>query len=108
MAQHAMKMLSMQRPKDGEPGSERAMPAMAAEHQPRYGYGLVIRLEDFELDKLKIRTLPKAGEKVRIEAEGYVDTVHESQAMHNQGERSVAIQLTDLAVHRGAEAAESS
>lgn len=102
MAEHGMKLTSMKRPQDGEAGSERAMPAASEPKQPRYGYGLVIRLENFELDKLKMR-LPEAGQEVRLEAEGYIDTVHESQSLENQGERAVSIQITDLAVHRGEE-----
>ena len=87
---------SMKRPRDGHPGSEMAMPSHQSEG-PEYGWGLMLRLENFELDKLKMK-LPKVGQKFSITAEGYVESVHESQSMQNKGDRSVGIQITDLAV----------
>lgn len=98
MQGHTMQMMSMKRPKDGHPGSEMAMPAKG-EEGPHYGYGLMLRLENFELEKLKLKKL-EVGQKLEIHAMGVVDNVHESQSMHNKGDRSVGIQITDLAVAR--------
>lgn len=106
MAEHGMTLMSMLRPKKGAAGSEMAMPAGTEAEGPRYSYGLVIRLEDHELEKLKLRGLPEVGTKVRIEAAGVVETVHESQSMHNQGERNVSIQITDLALKLNGRAGE--
>lgn len=102
MAQAASTLKSMKRPAAGQPGSDMAMPASPEGKGPAYGYGLMLRLENFELDKLKMK-LPKVGQQVTIAATGYVDNVHESQSMENKGDRSVGIQITDLAVEIAAE-----
>ena len=97
MAQAGTSLKSMKRPAKGEPESDHAAPSMSDDKGPEYGYGLMLRLENFELDKLKMR-LPTVGQNVTIIAAGYVDNVHESQSTHNKGDRSVGIQITDLAV----------
>lgn len=94
----ATTMVSMERPKNPEKDSEEArMVGAIPTDQPKYSYGLVLRLENFELDKLKMK-LPKVGSKVTVEAMGVIESVHESQSAHNRGERSVSIQITDLSV----------
>lgn len=97
----AQSLTSMKRPKAGAAGSDRGMPAASSPKPPEYGWGLVLRLENFELDKLKMRKLPAVGQKYRIEADGYIDTVHESQSIANKGDRTVSIQITDLALTEG-------
>ena len=92
----SQKLVNLKRPKDGSPGSDRAMPAEPEE--PKYPYGTQLRLETAELTKLGIGALPTVGKRFRIQALGYVDTVHESQSMENEGERCVTIQLTDVAL----------
>ena len=97
MAQAVTTLKSMKRPMKGEHGSDHAMPSTSDDKGPDYGYGLMLRLENFELDQLKMR-LPKVGQQVTITAAGYVENVSESQSTHNKGDRAVGIQITDLAV----------
>lgn len=97
----ATKLTSMARPKDGHPGSNMALACCHEDSGPKYGYGLILRLENFELDALKMRRMPAVGSQVKIEAVGVVEGVHESQSRHNEGDRSVNIQITDLAISAG-------
>lgn len=83
-------LVSMRRPKMSR--KEEMPPAM--EHAP-YGYGLVIRLENFELDALKMK-LPAVGQVFELEAKAVVTAVAESQSSGNKGDRSATIQITDL------------
>jgi Major coat protein-like len=94
MAKH--EMVSMKRPKK-KSKAEEVTPTSDYE-EPQYGYGLMLRLENFELDKLSME-LPKIGKKVTVQAEGFVESVHESESMHNKGDRSVGIQITELGVY---------
>lgn len=66
----------------------------------QYGYGLCIRLEDVDLDKLGIKTLPQPGETFMIEATGVVDSSYQSQSANNMNDRSVSIQIQKLGLTR--------
>jgi len=85
-------MVSLRRPK-GKDGTE---PAMSAVHS-EYGYGTEIRLENFELDALKME-LPKVGEEFTIKARVKVTRVVESSSTENKGDRNVALQITKMAI----------
>ena len=73
---------------------ERHSFAVPAGDSESYGYGLAIRLEKFELEKLKL-AVPKVGKTFTITAIGKVTAVHESSS--EQGDDcGVTIQITDL------------
>ncbi len=61
-----------------------------------YGYGLCIRLEDVDLDKLGIVNLPAIGTKFIVEAVGVVESVHQSQSVNNKDDRCFSIQIQKL------------
>jgi hypothetical protein len=63
-----------------------------------YGYGLCLRLERWELEKLGIKRLPEVGAVFEIEAKGVVESVHESKSMGNEGDRCLTLQITDLMI----------
>jgi hypothetical protein len=63
-----------------------------------YGYGLCLRLERWELDRLGIAKLPEVGTVFEIEAKAYVESVHESKSANNEGDRCVSLQITHLAI----------
>jgi hypothetical protein len=65
-----------------------------------YGYGLCIRLEDADLDKLGIKTLPQPGEVFMIEAMAVVDSSYQSQSANNKDDRSVSLQIQKLGLTR--------
>lgn len=89
MAEKDDDLVSMKRPKGG--------------HQPmhmemdEYGYGLCLRLENHELDALKL-AMPQPGKEFKIKAVGKVISVHESKMQGNKGDRSVTIQITALSL----------
>lgn len=85
-----MPMVDMKRPKR-KMGTEMAMPMMDSP----YPYGLQIRLENDELDKLKFK-LPRVGEEFCLEAMVRVTNVSESQSAGNKGDRAVSLQITKM------------
>lgn len=94
-------MVSMKRPrrKDGN-----AEPYVSGE--PEYSYGLTIRLENFELDALKMK-LPTVGQEMHLMAAVKVVRVAESSSTQNKGDRNVELQITkmDIAKHGAKEPA---
>lgn len=85
-------LVSMKRPK-------RTMHLSTAhEMSEEYGYGLCLRLENPELDALKL-AMPQPGKEFKITAVGKVVSVNESKMEGNEkGDRSVMIQITAMAV----------
>ena len=84
-------MVSMKRPRGSMHSS--AMP----EEGENYGYGLCLRLENHELDALKL-AMPQPGKEFTIHATGKVTSVCESASEGNKGDRTVTIQITALAL----------
>lgn len=63
---------------------------------PPYPWGLSIRLEKDELDKLKLATLPNVGDEVHITAVGRVTTVSSAMRDQNDEDKTVTIQIVML------------
>lgn len=79
--------------------TERKAEAMTpAADMPAYSYGLVIRLEKAELEKLGINKLPQVEQKYTIEAVAIVQNVYESQSVGNRGDRAVSLQITKMKI----------
>lgn len=76
---------------------------METDKGPQYPWGLVLRLETDQLKKLGIKKLPSPGTEFHIRAVGKVDSIHESQAMGNRGDRSMSLQIVYLGVSEEAE-----
>ena len=72
-------------------------PAMAEE--PSYPYGLCIRLEKDELEKLGIKELPGIGQYFMLEGKCVVKSVS-AGASENREHASVELQLTHLSVEK--------
>ena len=62
-----------------------------------YSYGLVIRLEQEELDKLGIRMLPKVGAEVRFTCVAKVQSVS-TQSTKDDDDACVSLQITQMAI----------
>jgi hypothetical protein len=93
-------LVSMKRPrrKDGTP--EVAMPGSSSE--PEYGYGLTVRLENFELDALKVKMQSVAlGQELDLQAKVKVVRMSESKSMQNKGDRNIELQITKMALGKG-------
>lgn len=65
---------------------------------PPYPWGLCIRLEKDELDKLKLASLPNVGDEVHITAVGRVTGVSSSMRDQKDEDKTVSIQIVMLAL----------
>lgn len=63
---------------------------------PKYPWGLAIRLEQAELDKLGLAGLPTVGQRLQILATVEVTGVNSNQVTGEKPRTSVALQITDL------------
>lgn len=95
-----MKIVSMvQEPKEAE------KPATAPSvDQPRFPYGLCIRLDEQSIKKLGWKDLPKAKTPVTIEAKGVVVSTRISEGAEYSS-MGVEIQITHLGVDAGTQKA---
>ena len=66
-----------------------------------YPYGLRLRLENDELEKLGLKELPEVGKVCKIEAEGIVESVSSNESKGDEGSRKcVEIQITSMNLHK--------
>ena len=93
MADKKDDLVSMKRPRGSMHPSAMTMPS----DDENYGYGLALRLENHELDALKL-AMPQPGKEFKIMACGKVTGVCESASEGNKGDRTVTIQITALAL----------
>jgi hypothetical protein len=89
------KMVSMKRTADDKRGDEMAGPSIEAT-APDYPYGLCLRMDKDELDKLGIKDLPKVGTKMMMMAKVKVTRVSQSAAEGADDETNVEYQITDI------------
>lgn len=61
---------------------------------PPYPWGLCIRLEKDEIDKLKLKTLPNVGDEVHITAVGRITGVSSAMRDQSDEDKTVSIQIT--------------
>jgi hypothetical protein len=66
-----------------------------------YPWGLCLRLEDKELSKLGITTLPEVGTEMAFEIMCKVTSVSQEASETRQAHRCVALQITAMAVDDG-------
>ncbi len=77
---------------------------VAPSNSPRYSWGLSISLDNSSLDKLKMKDLPKVGSYVTLTARCCVQSISESQQVDGDENRSVSLQIEDMAVQPEASA----
>jgi len=90
-----MKLVSLKRDA-AEKADDHACSPCSSE-SPDYPYGTCLYLDEDQLDKLGIDSMPAAGASVGIEAIGTVKGVREEQ-VDGKVKRSLEIQVTDLAL----------
>lgn len=66
--------------------------------QPEYPWGLQIRLEDEELTKLGIKTLPDVGASFTLTVVTEVQSATETKMASGKTDRCVCLQITQLGV----------
>jgi len=70
--------------------------SVCGQNPPPYPWGLCIRLEKEELDKLKLAKLPNVGDEFHIMAVGRVTSVSSSLRDQRDDEQTVSIQIVSL------------
>lgn len=70
--------------------------SMSPDRRPEYSYGLNIRLENNELEKLSMKRLPKVGDYYKIRAVVRVTSVNESQTEGGREDRGVQLQIEKM------------
>jgi hypothetical protein len=95
------KMVSMKRTMEDRRHDAGEGPGIEAV-APDYPYGLCIRLEGDELDRLGMKQLPQVGTEIPITIKVKVTRVSQSAADNGEGEydemRCVELQITDMAI----------
>lgn len=82
-----------------ERAEERAEELDEQENGPEYPWGLTIRLEQEELDKLDNLTDKKAGDVCIINAKAIITRVSSEDELDGEGkENSINLQITDMEV----------
>lgn len=66
--------------------------------QPEYPWGLQIRLEDDELTKLGIKSLPDVGSAMTLTVTVEVQSATETKMANGSTDRCVCLQITQLGV----------
>ena len=80
---------------------EKSMPVATGKMDgPQYPWGLRITLDNDVLEKLGI-SLPRVGEKIRIDAIAEVKSVHASESEDKKKYASCELQITDIALDDG-------
>ncbi len=74
------------------------MPGEVEADEPRYPYGLCIRLGKDELAKLGITTLPTVGVEMNLMARATVKSVSSYETQGEGADMSVELQITDMEV----------
>lgn len=75
---------------------EKNSPEVASASKEEYPYGLRVTLNKEELVKLGFKSLPKVGDKFRIDAEATVESVSASESSSGGDYKSVSLQITDM------------
>lgn len=75
---------------------------------PEYPYGTCITLNGDALDKLGLTRLPPVGSTVGITAVAKVSRVSETEMADGSAERCLELQITDMAIGKGASSADAS
>lgn len=65
---------------------------------PKFPFGLSLHLDEESMDKLGVDKLPKVGTKMIMTARVEVTSVHADQQLGGGKNRSMGLQITDLAL----------
>lgn len=88
-----MALINMKRAPEKE-----EMPGAIEKDEPRYPYGLCIRLGKEELDKLGITALPAVGSEMTITAKVFVESTSAYETQGAGKDQSMSLQITDMEI----------
>ena len=86
-----MKLTKSEKKKDG--------PMCSSEYKaPDYPYGLRLNLDDAQLEKLGIKSLPKVGSTLTITSKATVISARSNSSERGRNERSIELELRQIGV----------
>ena len=88
-------LVDMKRTKKDKKSENEAAPPTGEDDYP---YGLSLSVDDDELTKLGIKTLPGVGDEVKITARAKVRSVSQNAREGDEDSRSVSYQITRLKI----------
>ncbi len=71
---------------------------MSPDDAPKYPYGLRLDLNDDVISKLGLKSLPKVGQSLILQAKVEVCSVSEYETQGKEAEQSICLQITDMEV----------
>ncbi len=89
-------MIDMQRKPEAKESGTMLAGEVVHHDEPRYPWGLEIRLEGDELDKLGIASMPGIGETVKINAIARITAVRLEQLQEGKTERCLTMQIEQM------------
>ncbi len=93
-----MNMTDMKMPKKSKKEMEKmSMPTMEAEDQDRWPYGLQIRFEKEQVEKMPSLESYKVGDKIMIQAEACVTSIRISERQSGDEDHTVEMQIEKIA-----------
>jgi ribosomal protein L21E len=92
-----MELVDMKLPKKTEKELKETCCGISTENQDRWPYGLQLRFEKDQVDKLPSLKTYKVGDKVVISAEGTVTSIRTSERQNGKEDHSVEVQIEKIA-----------
>ncbi len=96
-----MQMMDMKLPKKNKKEMMEGAAISSADDQDRYPYGLRLRFENEQFDKIDSLSQLNVGDKVTIQATGMVIECRQSERQGNERDRSCEVQITNVGVEGG-------
>lgn len=66
--------------------------------RPKFPFGLTVHLDEDTVSKLDMKEMPKVGAKMSLIAVVNVESVSESETQGSKKNRSIQLQITDMAL----------
>lgn len=102
----ADKLIDMQYTKAEAKAEAEEYSKPSPDNEPKYPWGLQIRLEDEELKKLGIKELPEVGAEFTLTVVAEVQSATESKMASGRTDRCVCLQITAMSIDEEESAAE--
>lgn len=101
-----MKLVDMKFTKEDKKERDKEMKECMSMGDGEYPYGLTLTLDNAQLKKLGIKTLPKVGSVINIESRATVISARESSREGRKGDRSIELQFREIGIDNDDETAE--
>lgn len=96
-----MSLVSMKNKKKSKVELKKLMEGSSPEEQEEWPWGLRLRFEKEQIEKLPLLDKLEVGDSVKISAEGMVSTVSNFERQDGEDDHTVEIQLKKVGVEKG-------